>query len=552
MSATSILAPLLTGLGLFFCGVRFIASNLTPLAGSSARRLFRRALKSSWTAGAVGVLAGLVTQSTNAVSLVVVGLVRADVIPEERAALLPAWSHVGAAALVILVSLQSNMAVAYALAIAGAALYFDLDLSERLRHGVLVLFGAGLLFLGMQMLKDAGDPLRIWLFDNHILARGQTSPWAPLLIGLILAAVTQSSSMAGAIAVALVKVKVFDLPMSLVLLVGANIGSAVNYAMLARKGDAVGRHIFLFQAAQKLFGGSLLGVVLLLFSDRVDALKAQLRLTSSMAFATTFLTVQIAGSLLCTLLRLPLSRLLDRIAPPDAAEVLAKPAYLMDEALADPSLALDLVAREEQRLLSRLPSMLDAVRADGAKDGPSSETLRAAGLAVGEAIRRYLAQVLEGEPGRLAVTRAMRLQRVLDNIAALHEAVDEFERVVRTAAGAPGAETLDHMVESLHLLLEVLVDITGSEDPAEQALSLPLLGDREQVIESLRARLMGVSADAPARVQEALFRSTVLFERILWLARDTALAAMRSMNEASEASPAVSGPAAFTADEASA
>ncbi len=33
---------------------------------------------------------------------------------------------------------------------------------------------------------------------------------------------------------------------------------------------------------------------------------------------------------------------------------------------------------------------------------------------------------------------------------------------------------------------------------------------------------MADGADAPAKVQEAVFRTTFLFERILWLARDTA------------------------------
>lgn len=548
MLTSSILAPLLTGLGLFFCGVRFIAANLTPLAGPSARRLLRRALGSSLNAAAVGVLAGLVTQSTNAVSLTVVGLVRAGVIPGRRAALVPAWSHVGAAALVILVSVNTNVAVAYALALAGAALYFDFEISDRLRHAVLVLLGAGLLFLGMQMLKVASDPLRIWLVDRGLLVRGHTSPFAPLLLGLVLAALTQSSTVAGAIAVALVSVGVLDLPTALILLVGASLGSATNYAFLGRKGDAVGRQILLFQACQKLFGAAMLGLALIVFGDKVKVPLEAAKLGPAPAFAWAFLAVQITGSAACTLLRAPLSRVLQRLAPASAEETLAKPAYLLDEALTDPSLALELVAREEQRLLARLPSMLDAVRADGGTGGPSAETLRSAGQTVGEAVRRYLAGVLESEPGRETVSRAMRLQRALDDIIALYEAIAEFELDVRAA----GAQALGGLVESLHMLLEILAEIAASDDPAEQALSLSLLGDRRQVIEGLRQRLMGASADAPAKVQEAMFRSTVLFERILWLARDVALVFIGSQTEQSPAEADAAGEAAFTPGGASA
>ncbi len=93
-------------------------------------------------------------------------------------------------------------------------------------------------------------------------------------------------------------------------------------------------------------------------------------------------------------------------------------------------------------------------------------------------------------------------------------------------------------MESLHLLLEVLQEIACSDDPAGQEMSLALLGDRRQVIEGLRTRLMGASKDA--KVQEALFRSTVLFERIVWLARDTALALLRSRNDQPQSEAALS------------
>ena len=531
MSGAGFISPLLTGIGLFFCGVRFIAANLTPLAGPAARRLFRGAVRTSWTAALAGVVAGLVSQSTSAVTLVVVGLVRAGIVPEARAVLLPVWSQVGAAALVIIVTLQTGPAVAAALVIAGGALYFDFKLSDRLRHGVHVLLGVGLLFLGMEMLNLASDPLRVWLVRGGLLAKGENVVIL-LVLGLVLAAITQSSTVAGAFAVAVVRTGIFDLDAASALLVGASLGSAINYGVPGWQGESVGRQVMLFQTAQKLFGAGLLTLLLLFTSGRPETIFAGYPISPAAAFAVVFVVVQIGGSLICTFCYRPLSRLLARMAPPREDEVLGRPAYLLDEALADPALALELVEREEQRLLQRLASMLDAVRTEGATGGFSAEALRVAGLSVSDAIRRYLAAVLASDPGRHAVALAMRLQRVLDNIVALHEAAAEFQKVVRIAQ-AKAADPVGRMVESLHLLLEVLGDIAASHDPAEQEMSLALLGDRRKVIEGLRTRLMGASSDA--KVQEALFRSTVLFERILWLARDTAVALMQSSDDAPEA-----------------
>ena len=100
------------------------------------------------------------------------------------------------------------------------------------------------------------------------------------------------------------------------------------------------------------------------------------------------------------------------------------------------------------------------------------------------------------------------------------------------------------------MLLEVLQEIASSQDPAEQEMSMALLGDRRQVIEGLRTRLMGVSGDA--KVQEALFRSTVLFERIVWLARDTAVAVSRSGGEPAPAQAPDAQSPLLAAGEASA
>ena len=549
MPSPGFISPLLTGLGLFFGGARFIAANLTPLAGPAARKLFRGAVRTSWTAALAGVFAGLVSQSTSAVTLVVVGLVRAGVIPEGRAVLLPAWSQVGAAALVILVSLQTSAAVACALAIAGAALYFDFKLTERLRHGVLVLLGVGMLFLGMEMLNVASDPLRVWLLGEGLLAKGE-SAFVLAALGLVLAAITQSSTVAGAFAVAIVRAGIFDLGPALVLLVGASVGSAINYGVPGWRGEAVGRQVMLFQAAQKLSGACLLTLLLVFTSGSPKVAFAGFSTTPATAFAAIFLLIQVGGSLVCTLFYGPLSRLMEKMAPPREAEALGRPAYLLEEALADPILALELVAREEQRLLERLPAMLDGVRAEAGGGGLSAEVLRDAGLSVAAATRRYLASILEAEPGRHAVTRAMGMQRVLDNIVALHEAVEEFQRAVRIAA-PKAADAVGRMVESLHMLLEVLNEIAQAQDSAEQEFSLTLLGERRQVIEGLRARLMGASSEA--KVQEALFRSTVLFERILWLARDTAVAVIQAGRETQAPEPQPPAPAAVLAEgEASA
>ena len=95
MDMTSTLAALLTGLGLFFVGVRALSANLVPLAGRRARAAFAGALRGPLGTAASGILAGLLTQSSTAVSWIILGFVRAGVLSEGPALMAPTWPNVG-------------------------------------------------------------------------------------------------------------------------------------------------------------------------------------------------------------------------------------------------------------------------------------------------------------------------------------------------------------------------------------------------------------------------------------------------------------------------
>ncbi|HWK54996.1 MAG TPA: Na/Pi symporter, partial [Hyphomicrobiales bacterium] len=458
------LVPALTGLGLFFCGIWFLARNLSQVAGTSARRLFRRAFGSYWLAALTGILSGLLTQSTNAVALIVVSFVRSGVVPPERTPLAPTWAHVGASMLVFLVALDTGYVVAYLLALCGVALYFDFRLSDRLQYAVLALMGAALLLLGLDMLKESSAPLQELLLGIGVL--GPDSPAvATLSIGVVLAVLTQSSTVAGAIAVALVGAGVFPLDTALLLVLGANAGSGLNYAFLARHGEATGRHILFFQAAQKLAGTLALLVPMALQESALSHWLNALPVDDAHRLAVAFLAIQLLGSGACTLAYAPLSRWLARVAPPRHEDELAKPAFLVEEALDDPALALELAERESQRLLQRLPLMLEHLRTDGDHTTLTPAVYRAAGVTVGEAVRRYLAAILDRQPGHGAILRVMRLQQSIDDTIALHEALAEFARTATLTTSAPDANaTVNRMVEGLHMLLEQLVEAVLSGD----------------------------------------------------------------------------------------
>jgi len=522
------IAPLLAGLGLFFSGVHLISANLTPLAGKRFRRLLTRATTYRSLGALTGILAGLVTQSTNAVTHVTISMVSAGIIDKRRAMPIPIWAHVGASLLVMLVAVNLSIGASYIIALAGFAIYLGVDRADQIRHLIATFLGIGLLFLGIEMLKSSAGPLRDFIIGEGIFAEAARHPLILLLLGLGLTVVSQSSTVTGAISVTAANIGLVDLSGACLLIYGANLGSGISHVLFARGLRDDGRQIALMQALQKSFGFLAVIVVFAvewlsgqpLLAPAVQALAD----TVPREVAWVFLLYQIAGSTICSLFLTRLTLLLERLLPPTNLEMLAKPVFLSDDALFDPSLALDLALREERRLLVRLPTMLDRVRADGDAQGTSSESLKTASIAVLRGLARYLDAIMEAGPARADIERLMRLQHRTTNLISLFDSLDEFVAgAEKSRRWASSGRVAEQMIEAMHALLGALVDATASEDAGEQQLVLSMLGHRDELMERMRRRVLQENPDLPAEAQEALFATTMLFERIVWLARRNAL-----------------------------
>lgn len=522
------IAPFLTGLGLFFCGVHFVSSHLVPLTGRRLRTVLSRLGGQPLLAAIFGSFAGAVTQSATAVTSVMIGLVNGGLIDKRRAILIPIWSNVGTSLLVILVAVDLRQAASYLVALAGVAVYFGLDRSDRVRHAVGAVLGVGLIFVGMHMLKDGTEPLREGLLHNGLFVAAARFPILLFFIGTGLALISQSSSVASALAVAATHAGLLDVSSAFWLVYGANLGAAGNYllAALPHRGEAA--QIAIMQVVQKLSGLVVVFAVLAagalagrpFIADLVGALAN----SASGQVAWVFLLYQIAGAALCTAFIGPFLLLVERIAPPSKLQDLSKPAYLIEDALVEPSTALELVGREEHRLLQRLPAMLDTIRADadGAPIPPA--TLRAASAAITSAMARFLGSILESNLERDDREKAVRLQHRTANLNALYESLDEFVQSCKLARQWPSSgRVADQMIEALHTLLMALADAAETDDPSEREMTLALLTHRDELMERIRRRVLREDPDMPAKAQEALFATTMLFERVIWLGRRTAL-----------------------------
>ena len=512
------IALMFSGLGLFFIGVRGLSANLVPLVGRRARAAFARALRGNVSAALSGTLAGMITQSSTAVSWIVVSFVRGGVLTDGPALLAPSWANVGTSLLPLIVAVDTSTAAGLVIGVVGFMTYFRLARGDRMRNVLEAALGAGLLLFGMHLVSIAVGPMREALLGHPWWEQAVENPWLLALIGAGFSVAAQSSSVAAALAVAAVGGGLLDFSTALPLIAGANAAGVINNAVLIPGETRPGRVVFALQVVQKGAGSLLLVALALAMAWRPD-LAADLfdpgQGDVGAALALIFLGAQIGGALISALLEPPTRRIVARLLPMNAVETLSQPAFLLREALGDTEAALDLSMREVARLSGRLPQMIEHVREEGDPAAPSAAVLRAAGATLTETTRAYLASLLDAPLARDQVAVALLLDDAANNAGALHEALADYAQEATHVRAVPTAQRLN---EALHLLLSAVADHADSLGAEEPELVLALLGHRDRLMEDLRQRLSAQS-ELTAEEQNALFRMTVLFERIVWLAR---------------------------------
>ena len=180
--------------------------------------------------------------------------------------------------------------------------------------------------------------------------------------------------------------------------------------------------------------------------------------------------------------------------------------------------------------------MLDSMRADAVEGEASPDVVKSAGISVSRAMAAYLEAILGADAERIDRERVIRLQHRTSNIGALFDALGNFIAAAGTARQWPSSgRVAGQMVEALHALLSALVDAVASDDPADRELVLALLGHRDELMERIRQRVLREDPAMPPAAQEALFTATMLFERIVWLARQTTMLLVPAAPVANEA-----------------
>ncbi|MGR8934363.1 MAG: Na/Pi symporter [Gammaproteobacteria bacterium] len=516
---------ILGGLGLFFIGISTVSQSLRQLTGQTFRRLIARAGGHPLAAACTGCLAGMLLQSSNAVTFIVIGLINTKLLDVRRGMPVAAWANVGTSALVLLASLNLRLLALFLLALTGVALHLSRETS-RYRYLFAGLMGLGLLLLGADMIKLGSKPLQEIDGFSDFVAFGVQSEWLAVLFGAVLAVFTQSTSTVAVAAIGLTQSGVFGLDETLLIVYGANIGSGIGTALMAANLSGAGRQLAYYQCAFKAVGSILL--IALFYVENIyrwPLLKAFLIEngdTLGQQIAAAYFALQLAGIFGTLPLRGALLHLCRRLSPPSQHEELSRAQYLYDQALEDPPTAITLAECEARAMAARISELLPY---DGAQlDAGGRLTLLDASLAVMGEIRAFLTAMLDYHPDLDVVERNLKLQAQCELIGQLLEAAYQTGSTLETLPQTEGTLRIRAgVVEGLHSILFTLNDIFDTDAADSIAMLLLMTGDRTDIMQRLRESLLSeASAMHPGNYQ-VLLNVTILLERCVWLVRRLAL-----------------------------
>lgn len=527
MTSFVMIATLFGGLGIFFIGIKMISSHLSQMAGRGLRRGVLRLVGKRWSASLLGIVFGAVTQSTNAVTFIVTSMVTAGLVQVRAVMPVVIWANLGTGVLVFLSTLNIRPFILSLLGLIGVAYFLNVEKSLRYRHSAAALLGVALLFLGLDLVKEAASPMQEMQLVGLLLESAKEQYWLVFFLGLALALIAQSSATVTVVTVLMSKVGLLNLDLTLMMIYGAGIGSAASLAYMTLTLSGLARQLAYLQIFQKA-GSAVLMVVLLAIERGFDIplVEALIRLVSSdisLQGCWAYVLMQLLGCVLVSSMSKTLSEIAVLLAPATIEESRSKPHFLYAQAIDDPETALDLVAKEQLRQFAYLSGYLatDDAKISVSPQAPLSQArLHGANLKVTAEIDEFLAELLNRVTDRHAMDRILNFRARNRLLADLQQSTHELDGLLRPALEIESVAKLGHsIIESLDFIFLALLDAVKTEDRQDSELFMQMTADNSGVMEHVRQDFLARGNEFSPQLHELLFSATSLFERINWLLR---------------------------------
>lgn len=477
---TMVLLDLMGGVALLLWGLHMVQSGILRAFGPELRRFLSKAIQNRLAAFFAGLGLTALLQSSTAT-----GLMAASFVTEGVLALVPALAimlgaNVGTTLIVQILSFNVSAAAPVLFVLGLVA--FRSGGRSRLKDSGRVAIGLGLMLLALHILLDTLAPAEDAPSVRALLKLVTGDPILCVLIAAALTWVAHSSVATVLLVMSLAFSQFVTPPAALALVLGANLGSAVNPLIEGtRQGDPASYRLPLGNFINRLIGVC----IALPLLPRIT--EAALQLEPNMARLTAEFHVGFNVVLAVVFLPLlgPLASLLIKLLPERKAALdPSAPRYLDEAALDTPSLALANAARETLRMGDTVEAMLKQVMTALMTNDRAS----AVGVArmdnivdaLDEAVKLYLTKLTRSNLDEREAKRAMEILSFAINLEHVGDIIEKnlselaLKKIKRNVQfSTDGAAEIDEfqrrVLENLRLAFGVFM--SGDESGARKLVA---------------------------------------------------------------------------------
>jgi len=358
MIATAVLT-LLAGIGVFLTACIMLSSNLESLSSGKLKKMFAKASKSKLYGVGIGTVGTAAIQSSGAMTVMVIGFVNAGIMTLPLAATIIYGANIGTTitAQLAAIGMFSDDAISLALifsALAGiGAFIMSFSKKEKTKVWGGVIAGFGLLFVGLTMMASSMSEFAELPEVVEFLA-GIDNIFLLLMIGILLTALVQSSSVVTTLAITMVVTGLIDLEQGIYLTMGSNIGSCVVAIIAGFSGGLNAKRTAVIHLLFNVFGvaifviaGMVLGAFGTGYATMFETIFPDVPSTQLAMFHTFFNVVTVLIMLPLTNLLIKLvMRLVPERAEEEGGEFTPKLFYINAYMLRTPPMAVQQVMNE--------------------------------------------------------------------------------------------------------------------------------------------------------------------------------------------------------------
>jgi len=420
-----VLLDLMGGVALLLWGLHMVHSGILRAFGPDLRRLLARALNNRFTAFAAGIALTALLQSSTATALITSSFTAEGLVALVPALAIMLGANVGTTLIVQVLSF--NLAAAAPVLFIFGLVGFRSGARSRIKDIGRVSIGLGLMLLALHILLDTLVPAEnapgMRVFMNAITG----DPILCIIIGAVITWAAHSSVASVLLVMSLAYAHFISPSASLALVLGANLGSAINPVFEgARRDNPASYRLPLGNLINRLAGVVLVTPFLRPITEALQAWQPDLaKLTAEFHIAFNVATAIIFIGLLDGM-----AMLLKKILPDRARETdPSRPRYLDESALETPSLALADAARETLHMGDHVEVMLRKVMAaimtnDRALVDQVSQMDNSVD-SLDEAIKLYVTKLTRGSLDEREGRRAMEIISFAINLEHMGDIIDK-------------------------------------------------------------------------------------------------------------------------------